>query len=58
MGVQSALYLRTVDIFTTAQDHIFRTIDEIEEPVLIKITNIARVLPSINNRLGCCLRTI
>ena len=53
VGIEGSLYLRAVDVLAAAQDHVFCPINEIEEPVLVEVTDITRVQPPVYNGLGC-----
>ena len=58
VGVQGALHFCAVDVLAAAQNHVFRPINEIEKPVFVEVTDIARVQPSVYDSLSCRFGTI
>src|ERR687895_511030 len=50
------LDLARIDVLSAADDHVLLAVDEEEEPVLVAVADVARVQPSVPERLGVGVR--
>ena len=54
MLVDRTLNLSAVDVFAATQDHVFRTILDVDETLGVDPPDVTRTQPTIENRLGRC----